>query len=86
MTAQVLPDIGWHIMNNALLAFLLIFASLLASVEIGRRTQRRKPGSIGGQGVSLLDGAVFALLGLLVGFSFSAAASRFEARRDLIIA
>lgn len=73
-------------MNNPLPAFLLIFGSLLISVEIGRRSTRPKTGSDFGAGVSLMDGAVFALLGLLVAFSFSAAASRFETRRDLITA
>jgi hypothetical protein len=33
-----------------------------------------------------IDGAVFALLGLLLAFSFSAAAGRFQARRDLVVA
>ena len=32
-----------------------------------------------------MDGAVFALLGLLVAFTFSGAASRFDARRHLIV-
>jgi hypothetical protein len=86
MSALVLPNIGRLIMSNALPAFLLIFASLLISVELGRRSQRPKSGADGGVGVSLMDGAVFALLGLLVAFSFSAAASRFETRRDLITA
>jgi hypothetical protein len=32
-----------------------------------------------------VDGAVFALLGLLIAFAFSGAASRFDARRQLIV-
>ena len=32
-----------------------------------------------------VEGAVYGLLGLLIAFSFSGAASRFEARRDLIV-
>lgn len=86
MSEQLLPDVGRLIMNNAIPAFLLIFGSLLIAVEIGRRSQRPKADEDGGAGVSLMDGAVFALLGLLVAFSFSAAASRFEMRRDLITA
>jgi hypothetical protein len=39
----------------------------------------------GGDGAGPLDGAVFALLGLLVAFTFSGAASRFDSRRQLII-
>lgn len=86
MIPLVLPDIGRLIMGNAVPAFFFIFASLLIAVEIGRRSQRREAVGDGGVGVSLMDGAVFALLGLLVAFSFSAAASRFETRRDLITA
>ena len=33
----------------------------------------------------MIEGAVFALLGLLIAFTFSGAASRFEARRHLIV-
>ena len=36
-------------------------------------------------GAAAVEGAVFALLGLLVAFSFAGAASRFEHRRDLIV-
>ena len=44
---------------------------------------RREPG---GQpsGVSAVDGAVFALFGLLIAFTFSGAGSRFDARRALV--
>ena len=36
-------------------------------------------------GLNALDGAVFALMGLLIAFTFSGAASRFEVRRALIV-
>lgn len=36
-------------------------------------------------GVGVIEGAVFALLGLMLGFSFSGAYSRFDARRQLIV-
>jgi hypothetical protein len=32
-----------------------------------------------------LDGAVYGLFGLLIAFTFSGAAGRFDARRDLIL-
>jgi hypothetical protein len=35
--------------------------------------------------VGVVDGAVFALLGLLIAFTFSGAASRFDTRRQLIV-
>ena len=37
-------------------------------------------------GTGAVEGAVFALVGLLIAFTFSGAASRFDARRDLIVA
>jgi hypothetical protein len=37
------------------------------------------------KGVGAVDGAVFALFGLLLAFTFSGAASRFDHRRDLIV-
>src|SRR5262249_39768425 len=37
------------------------------------------------EGVSLFQGAIFALLGLLLGFAFAGSMARFEARRDLIV-
>ena len=40
-------------------------------------------GSIAGLGA--IEGAVFGLMGLLIAFTFSGAASRFEARRQLIL-
>jgi hypothetical protein len=36
-------------------------------------------------GTGAVDGAVFALLGLLIAFTFSGAVSRFDQRRDLIV-
>src|SRR6185436_2599128 len=37
------------------------------------------------QGFGVVDGAVFGLLGLLIAFTFSGAAARFDERRQLII-
>jgi hypothetical protein len=39
----------------------------------------------GKEGLGVIEGAVFALLGLLIAFTFSGAASRFENRRHLIV-
>ncbi len=84
MNPPLLPDIGRMVMLHPLPASVLLFASLLLAVEAGRRWKR--PVAASNEAVSLLDGAVFALLGLLVAFSFAAAANRFETRRDLIAA
>ena len=76
---------------NFTIMTLLLFAGLLlamlAAAEIGRRLGisrlARIPEGLP-KGVGAVDGAVFALLGLLLAFSFSGAASRFEDRRHLI--
>jgi hypothetical protein len=68
------------------LAFLLV---LLAASEGGRRLgiaqMARDPGGLA-KGIGAAEAAVFGLLGLLLAFSFSGAASRFEDRRHLVTA
>lgn len=69
-----------------LLALLCVglFAGMLALLELGRRLGRRRGGAgpvPERAGLGTVDGAVFALLGLLVAFTFAAAFSRLEARR-----
>jgi len=64
----------------------LLFAGMLACLEIGRRLGRSAVAETGGkEGLGVIEGAVFALLGLLVAFTFSGAATRFEGRRHLIV-
>jgi hypothetical protein len=65
-----------------------LFLGMLAFHALGRRLGRRRiaddpEGAHAGAGV--VDGAVFALLGLLVAFTFSGAAARFDDRRQLVI-
>lgn len=65
----------------------LLFAALLLCIEAGRQLGLRwapRDGSAHG-GTAALDGAIFALFGLLIAFTFSGAASRFDTRRDLIV-
>jgi len=76
-----------HLAEATALAVLLMFLGMLVCSEIGRRIARvrlaRDPeGTKSGAGA--VDAAVFGLLGLLIAFTFSGAASRFEARRHLI--
>jgi hypothetical protein len=78
-------------MNFSLIATLLVagfFAGMLLFLEIGRRigfaTRARHPD--GWKGVGTAEGAIFGLLGLLIAFTFSGAASRFEDRRHLVTA
>src|SRR5262245_1505985 len=78
-------------MSHELSMFLFtfgLFLGMLLFLEIGRRVgirRRKEDAEAGGEGVGALDGAVFALLGLLIAFSFSGASSRFDTRRELIV-
>src|SRR5262249_49616819 len=65
-----------------------LFFGMLLLLEAGRRIglrRREKEGDGSLEGLGAMGGSVFALLGLLIAFSFSGAASRFDARRDLIV-
>jgi hypothetical protein len=73
--------------NIALLA-LGLFLSMLILVEVGRRIgvrQIAKDPEEASTGVAAVEAAVFALLGLLIAFTFSGAASRLDTRRQLIV-
>lgn len=64
-----------------------LFVVMMLSVEIGRRIGRHRYATDResfSEGLGAAEGAIFALLGLLVAFTFSGAASRFEDRRHLI--
>jgi hypothetical protein len=65
-----------------------LFLGMLLCLEIGRRLGMRRmkeDSGAGGEGVGAVDGAVFALLGLLIAFTFSGASARFDARRQLVV-
>jgi hypothetical protein len=65
-----------------------LFVAILAAIEIGRWSgrRRRQQGPDGATSATgIVDGAVFGLMGLLIAFSFSGAASRFDTRRQLIV-
>jgi hypothetical protein len=71
----------------AILIAAVLFGAMLATFELGRRigmTRLAKDPDGLAKGVGAAEGAVFALLGLLMAFTFSGAASRFEGRRLLI--
>ena len=78
-------------MSHAVIVFLItagLFLSMLLFLEVGRRiaVRRRKEDSEAAEaGVGAVNGAVFALLGLLIAFTFSGASSRFDTRRKLIV-
>ena len=74
---------------TALLVAAGLFAAVLLFLEIGRRigTRRLQQGAddTGSSGAGVVEGAVFALLGLLIAFTFSGAATRLDERRNLIV-
>jgi hypothetical protein len=70
------------------LPFLVLFGALLLSLELGRRMRLRAIRRTAHEESSrfgIVDGAVFALMGLLLGFSFAAAGGRYETRRQYIV-
>lgn len=67
---------------------LFLFVAMLVCLELGRRMGRRRAerdpeGWQAGTGV--IEGAMFGLLGLMLGFTFSAAMARVDVRRDHIV-
>ncbi len=65
----------------------LLFGGMLLMLEVGRRLGiRRRPTESEGERGSLgtVEGAMFALFGLVVAFTFSGAAGRFNEKRALI--
>lgn len=65
-----------------------LFFGMLLLLEAGRRIGIRRsaqdPEGVR-QGVGVVEGAVFGLLGLLIAFTFSGAATRVDARRQLVV-
>jgi hypothetical protein len=78
-------------MNMVLLGMLLVLGILVGMtcmVEIGRRLGARRmardpEGAKAGAGA--VETAVFGLMGLLIAFTFTAAASRFDTRREQLV-
>ena len=65
-----------------------LFLGMLLCLEIGRRVGIRRlqdDSNTAAEGIGAVDGAVFAVLGLLIAFTFSGAAARFDSRRQLIV-
>jgi hypothetical protein len=78
-------------MSHTVTVFLFtfgLFLGMLLFQELGRRIgirRMKEDSGAGGEGFGAVDGAVFALLGLLISFTFSGASSRFDARRQLVV-
>jgi hypothetical protein len=64
-----------------------LFVVILLLLETGRRIgihRREADPEKANAGLGAIDGAVFGLMGLLIAFTFSGAASRFDSRRALV--
>jgi hypothetical protein len=71
-----------------LLIALGLFVGMVVLLEVGRRIgiHRLRTNPEGArEGLGAAEGAIFALLGLLIAFTFSGAAARFDQRRNLIV-
>lgn len=71
-----------------ILVAVCLFGGMLFFLEAGRRIglRRYKEDTDGVRaGLGVIEGALFGLLGLMIAFTFSGAASRFDERRELIV-
>lgn len=75
-------------LHASILFIAFLFPGMMLAVEFGRRLGvkllKSDPESEK-SGFGAMEGAVFALLGLLIAFTFSGASSRFEDRRQMIL-
>ncbi len=77
-----------HFVLVLMLVVMGLFGGMLLVFLLGRRIGARdlaRDPQTAQVGTTAVDGALFALLGLLIAFTFSGAASRFDTRRSLII-
>jgi len=64
-----------------------LFVVLVVFMELGRRlgqTTAKRNGDKGPSNAGIVDNSVYGLLALLIGFTFSGAAGRFDHRRELV--
>src|SRR5688500_12170591 len=67
---------------------IVLFTAMIVCSRIGRRAGdrvRRERGEEGFRGIGAIDGAMYALFGLLIAFTFSGATGRLDARRAMIV-
>lgn len=80
-------EVSQHTEEAAILVCLGLMVSMMITFTLGRRAgiRHRQIDPEGARNIGgAVEGAIFALLGLLIAFTFSGAADRFEARRALI--
>ena len=76
---------GFVLLNLAVTG--AMFLGTMAMIRVGFHHARRRLQAVEGDGtsVSSVDAAVYALLGLLIAFTFAGATERFNGRRTLIV-
>ena len=62
-----------------------VFFGIIACMEAGFRLGTRRHADSAYEGIGAIEAAVFALLGLLLGFSMAGGMSRLDHRRELIV-
>ncbi len=72
----------FHTVNAWLLCSILFVLMMTASI-IGYRTRQKNP--LAGENLGPVEGSLFALLGLLLAFTFGMAGSRYDTRRSVMI-
>ena len=75
-------------LTTAFIVSAVVFIGTLLSLEAGFRSGRREMerNSLAHEGTGAVEASAFALLGLLLGFSFAGATARLESKRELIVA
>lgn len=74
--------------SESILLAVGIFIGMVGLLELGRRLGAARDAAAGEDkraGLGSIEAAIFALTGLLMAFTFSGAASRYEQRRQLIV-
>jgi hypothetical protein len=75
-----------HTITAALIFIPALMLGSLAFIEVGRRIAlRRLEAGQKNPDFGVIEGAMFALLGLLIAFTFTGAAERFDWRRKLVV-
>ena len=64
-----------------------LLLAMVVCIEIGYRIGQRRQGRYGDahEGLASMEAAIFALLGLLLGFAFAGALGRFDTRRNMVV-
>ncbi len=73
--------------TRPLVFFIVSFALLWLGFFLGSRIRRARSQILDGESklISVVEGALLTLFGLLMGFTFSMAVSRYDARKELIV-